>query len=78
MRRIVGRLLAALGLVVGGAMSLALAVPIHVAGISWLIGIGLVKLTFLTSLGLIGAGAVLQRLANRSDARRHLADPRAP
>jgi hypothetical protein len=41
-------------------------------GLSWLIAVGLVKLTFVSSLGLIAGGAVLQRIANRSEERERL------
>ena len=75
--RLLGRALAALGLIVGIALGGALLLPIHLVGVSWLIAVGLAKLTFLGSLGLIGAGAVLQRMANR-DERAKLPPPRAP
>ena len=73
--RLLGRALAALGLLVGIALGLALMFPLHLVGLSWIIGVGLAKLTFLGSLGLIGAGAVLQRLANREDQHAKLPPP---
>jgi hypothetical protein len=63
---------------VGSAAALAIALPIHITGISWLIAVGLIKLTFAASLGLIGGGAVLQRIARRNEERARLAAPRAP
>jgi hypothetical protein len=55
-----------------------MALPMHLAGISWLIAVGLIKLTFAASLGLIGGGAILQRIARRNDERARLAPPRGP
>jgi hypothetical protein len=49
-------------------MLLGLSVP----GVSWLIAVGLVKLTLIASGGLIAAGAVLQRLARRAEDRARL------
>ena len=77
MRRF-GQFLALVGLLVGGAAALALSVPMHIGGISWLIAVGLVKLTFATSLGLIAGGAVFQRIAKRNDKRAQLSTPGAP
>jgi hypothetical protein len=71
MRRF-GRFLAVLGLLLGGAAALALALPIHITGISWLIAAGLVKLTFASSLGLIAGGAVFQRIGKRNEERARL------
>jgi len=70
--RIVGNLLLAvgalIGLLVAGAM---LTSPtIH---LPWLVVIGLTKLVLISSGGLIAAGAVCLRLANRADERRRLA-----
>jgi hypothetical protein len=76
--RPLGKLLAGLGLTVGILLGVALMFPGHLGGINWLIAVGLAKLTFIGSLGLIGAGAVLQRLANREDRnRRQLEEPGA-
>ena len=74
--RQLGRILAGLGLCVGIILGVAMMLPIHLVGVGWLIGVGLAKLTFLGSLGMIGAGAVLQRIANR-DERKRLFDPGA-
>jgi hypothetical protein len=76
--RMLGRLLAGLGVIVGLALGLALLVPVKLAGISWLIAVGLAKLTLAASLGLIGAGAVVRRIAARADQRAQLAAPRPP
>jgi hypothetical protein len=77
MRRF-GQVLAVLGLLVGGAAAIAISFPIHVVGISWLIAVGLIKLTFGASLGLMAGGALLQRIAKRTEERERLSAPRAP
>ena len=75
MRRI-GKLLSLVGAAVGVLMGLALLTPVHLTGFAWLIAVGLTKLTFAVSLGLIGGGAVLQRIANqRAAAQLSLPDP---
>ena len=66
MRR-VGQFLAALGLVLGTFVALSLFLPLTVSGWSWLIAVGMVKLSLLSSLGLIAGGAFLQRLARRRE-----------
>ena len=68
MRR-VGQFLAALGLVLGAFVALSLFLPLTVSGWSWLIAVGMVKLSLLSSLGLIAGGAFLQRLARRRERR---------
>ena len=73
-----GRALTALGVVVGVGLGVAMLAPVHLVGVTWLIAAGLAKLTFAASLGLIGAGAALQRMALRADERAKLAPmPRA-
>lgn len=74
MRRL-GKVLAALGLAVGCLAGLAISLPVHLHGWSWLLAVGIIKLVFAGSLGLIGTGAVLQRLARRSEERARLAQP---
>ena len=74
MRRF-GQLLAVLGLALGGLLAVAMLLPLHLIGFSWLIAVGLAKLTFASALGLIGGGAVLQRLATRNDAAKRLPPP---
>ena len=66
MRRF-GQFLAALGLVLGTCVALSLFLPLTVSGWSWLIAVGMVKLSLLSSLGLIAGGAFLQRLARRRE-----------
>lgn len=65
----------ALGLALGAAVSLGLLLGNFVVwthGLTWLLAIGLVKLTFAGALGLIAGGAALRRLANRAEERRRL------
>jgi hypothetical protein len=56
-----------LGAVVGGAVGLALLFHLSIPGVPWLLALGLAKLTLVASAGLLGAGAFIQRLANRRD-----------
>jgi hypothetical protein len=65
--RQLGALLTAIGLAVGVLLGATIMLPMHLVGFSWLIGVGLAKLTFAASLGLIGGGAVLQRIAKRRE-----------
>lgn len=59
-------------MLVGIAVSLALIAGVTMPGLPWLVTVGLVKLSYIASVGLIAAGAVLKRLAKRAedDARR--------
>ena len=57
----------ALGVAVGGAVGLALLFHLSIPGVPWLLALGLAKLTLVGSAGLLGAGAFIQRLANRRD-----------
>ena len=67
MRRL-GRYLAILGLLLGTVTGLSLLLPPTLSGWWWLIAVGMVKLTFISSLGLIAGGAFLQRLGKRREA----------
>ena len=68
MRRF-GQLLMLLGAGVGGAVGLALLFHFSVPGVSWLVAVGLAKLTLGASAGLLSGGAALQRLAARRETR---------
>jgi hypothetical protein len=70
--RPIGTLLLALGVLLGTLVGVGLLVGVQVPGVSWLIAVGLVKLTLIASGGLIAGGAVLQRLARRADERARL------
>jgi hypothetical protein len=67
--RLLGQLLMILGVAAGGAVGLALLFHLSIPGVPWLIALGLAKLTLVGSAGLLGAGAFVQRLANRHDDR---------
>ena len=67
--RLLGQLLMALGVAVAGAVGLALLFHLSIPGVPWLLAVGLAKLTLAGSAGLLGAGAFVQRLANRRDQR---------
>lgn len=74
MRR-VADVLMALGLALGAVVSMGLLLGNFVVwthGLSWLLAIGMVKLTLAGAFGLIAGGAALRRLANRAEERRRL------
>jgi hypothetical protein len=68
MRRF-GRLLAYLGLALGLVTGLSIFLPVRVTGVPLIVGFGLVKLAFVSSLALIGAGAFVERAAIKSAER---------
>jgi hypothetical protein len=70
--RLLGRLLMILGLLLGGSVGLAILLNLSPPGISWLVAVGLAKLTLVSGVGLIAGGAVALRLANRRDAAQRL------
>jgi hypothetical protein len=61
-----GRLLAYLGLALGLVTGLSIFLPVRVTGLPLIVGFGLVKLAFVSSLALIGAGAFVERAAIKS------------
>ena len=77
MRRI-GNLLLVLGVVAGVGTAIGYSLNGGRTGWAWVLGIGLMKVGLLIALGLIGAGGVAMRLANRADTKKlldaHLAD----
>jgi hypothetical protein len=72
--RLFGSVLLALGVLLGLAVALAMALGVTIPGVSWLVAVGLVKLTLIAAGGLIAAGAVLQRLAKRAEDREKLSE----
>lgn len=54
-----------LGAAVGVGVGLSWMAGINLPDIPWIVAVGLVKLTLLASIGLIGAGATLVRIDNR-------------
>jgi hypothetical protein len=73
-----GQLLALLGLALGGLLGVGLMLPGHLTGIAWLAAVGIAKFTFVSSLGLIAGGAILQRIANQRARRAALPPARTP
>lgn len=69
MRRL-SNILLALGLLVGAADAVAVALHLGVAGAPWLVNIALAKLGVVASLGLLGGGAACGRIARRDEQRR--------
>lgn len=65
----VGTALLILGVLVGSAVGVAMFLGVTLPGVSWLVAVGLAKLTLIASGGLMAAGAVLHRLAKRADDR---------
>ena len=59
-----------------GVAALGVLTSANISGIQWLMAVGLVKLTLAASLGMIAGGAVLQRVARRSEERGRLSPPR--
>ena len=70
--RTIGNLLMALGALIGVLVALTMMTGVSLPGLPWLIVVGLIKLTLIASGGLIAAGAVCLRLANRADERSRL------
>jgi hypothetical protein len=70
--RLLGTLLLVLGCILGCAVGVGLLLGVEIPGVSWLIAVGLVKLTLIASGGLMAAGAVVHRLARRADERSRL------
>ena len=67
MRRL-GSILMGLGVLVGVGTGVAVLAGVDVPGVgSWLVAVAVAKLGFISSFALIAAGAILRRLAARSD-----------
>ncbi len=76
MRRL-GSILIGSGVVVGLGVVVAMLGVIPLPVMPWIVSVGLAKLTLLASGGLMGAGAVCNRLALRRE-QRELLPPAAP
>jgi len=74
MRRF-GRLLAILGLALGAAAGLGVILPAGVFGLSWLVGVGMVKLAIVSALALIAGGAIVERTAIKAEEREQRLPP---
>jgi hypothetical protein len=77
MRRL-AQLLMLLGVLLGGAIGVAILLGVSLPGLSWFLAVGLAKLTLIGSGGLLAGGALLQRLANRRDDRARLSSRTEP
>lgn len=64
-----GQLLMWIGAAVGAAVGIAILAHAGLSGVPWLVNVALAKLGILSSFGLMGGGAVFQRLAARRDDR---------
>lgn len=62
------------GAILGAAVAVAIAPGIHIVALPWIVGVGLAKLTLVSSAGLMAAGAVVNRLALRRGQRNALTD----
>ena len=69
---LLAKLLMGLGLTLGAVVGLGMLLGVTLPGIPWLVAVGTVKLTLAGSVGLIGAGAVLRRLAIRAERREQM------
>jgi hypothetical protein len=67
MMRSLGQFLMGLGAAVGIVVALAMFAHLGLIGVPWLVNVALAKLGFVASLGLMTAGAVAVRLANRHE-----------
>jgi hypothetical protein len=72
MMRPIGTVLLTLGVLLGSAVGIGMLLGVSVPGVSWLVAVGLAKLTLIASGGLIAAGATVQRLAKRAEDRTRL------
>jgi hypothetical protein len=65
----IGTALLILGVLVGVAAGIWVMVGLDKVHLPWVVSVGLVKLIIVASFGIMGAGAVLLRLARKADAR---------
>jgi len=67
-----GRFISWLGVALGVTVAVGMFVPMPFTGIAWIVAVGTVKLAFLSAIGLIAGGAVIQRIAVRAAERAQL------
>jgi hypothetical protein len=63
--RFLGSVLMALGILVGLALGVFILLGGGSFGFTWLVSVAIAKLTFLSSVALLGAGAVFHRIDRR-------------
>jgi hypothetical protein len=68
MKRI-GAALLVLGALVGVTAGLWVMIGLETLTLPWLVSVGLVKLIIVASLGIMGAGAVMTRIAKKAEQR---------
>lgn len=73
MLRWLGSTLIGLGVAAGGAVGIAMLSGVHFTGVSWLLAVGIAKLTLVASGALMAGGAICLRLDRRQNDRRFLA-----
>lgn len=73
--RLIGNVLLWCGVVVGALSGVWLWFGPSAGGLPWLVGVGLIKLTFGAGLALIASGAVALRMDNRARMRARLEAP---
>lgn len=64
-----GAILMILGAMLGCAVFVAIGTHFGYPGAGWFVNVALAKLTLLGAAGLMGGGAVLQRVARRKDVK---------
>ncbi|HJQ20727.1 MAG TPA: hypothetical protein VJ867_10285 [Gemmatimonadaceae bacterium] len=64
-----GDVLMGVGVAIGAVVAIKLAMGVRVNGMPFLVSVGLVKLTLLTALSFLAAGAAARRIGKRRDAQ---------
>jgi len=76
--RLLGSLLMGLGVAVGIAVAGFVVFGTAGVGVHWLLSVAIAKLAFASSLGLIGAGAVVHRIDKKHREQAQLRAPPSP
>ena len=74
--RLFGSILMALGILIGVALGGFVLLGGSALGLTWIVSVAVAKITFLGSIGLLGAGAVLHRLDRRRKDQALIEPPR--
>jgi hypothetical protein len=72
-----GSLLMVLGAIIGAILGIGIIAGVKVNDTPIMVVVGLAKLTFVSAIGLMGAGAALRRIGVREEQRK-LAAPKTP